>query len=56
MLGGGTVDERNPLPDEWRDYKLCRVLNCNPLELDQIPAVFSDYALAFDELERGGHG
>lgn len=44
-LDGGTVDERNPLPAEYRDFQLIELTGWTFDELDDAPAARCDWLL-----------
>jgi hypothetical protein len=52
MWKGGHVDERNPIPSEYREYILASRFHWSHREIEETPGHVVDYMLALDQAER----
>lgn len=50
-MEGGTIDERNPLPEEFRTYQLIRLTGWTQQQIDETNAALCDWILAFAAME-----
>lgn len=44
------------LPEEWYEYRLARMFGWTPAQIADAPAHWSDWALAFAEIDRPPRG